>query len=186
MQLTKTIHVLALSLWFGSSVFFTFIAALVIFNTFGAVIENGHPDRPAWFPPDLQKEQGVQLGGLAVGPIFRWYFLLQGVCGVLALGTAAAWPKLEAQARLHRTRFIVLALALGTVVAGWPLVEKVSALRAARYAADSLIAAQAREAFGRWHTYSLLLNIVTIILVGVAVAMTARLPQSRTAAQNQP
>jgi hypothetical protein len=55
-------------------------------------------------------------------------------------------------------------------------VGKVAELRVARYAADTAVAGPAREAFGLWHTVSLLLNIVTVVLAGVGMALAARLP----------
>ena len=69
---SKTIHVLALGLWFGTACFFT-VAALSLFQTFEAESLKGKEARPLWFPlpevyaqdppsakfPDpLRKEQG--------------------------------------------------------------------------------------------------------------------------------
>jgi acyl-phosphate glycerol 3-phosphate acyltransferase len=171
LQLSKTLHVLALGLWFGSAVFFTFVVALVIFNTFESLATNPQ-DRPAWLPESFTKEKGTQLAGLAVGPIFPWYFLLEGICGLLAVATALSWFGSEAQATVHKVRFYVLTLALVTVIVGWPIAQKVSALRVARYAADAAATAD----FATWHLYSLLLNFITVGLVTVAMALAARLP----------
>jgi hypothetical protein len=38
------------------------------------------------------------------------------------------------------------------------------------------VAESARAEFGRWHGYSLLLNLLTVLLVTVAMALAARLP----------
>ena len=175
MTLTKTIHVLALGLWFGSIVFFTFIAALVIFHTFEGL--GASPDRPTWIHESFAKEQGTQLAGLAVGPIFPWYFLLQGVCGLLAGATAFSWSRQPG--RVHRLRCWVLGLAFLGVVAGWPLAVRVSELRAGRYDANLGVRAAAREDFGRWHGYSLGLNLLTILLVGTGMALAGQLPETR-------
>ena len=86
LMLSKTIHVLALGLWFGSSVFFT-MAALLIFRSFENVAISP-AERIAWLPENFDKEKATQLAGVAVGPIFPWYFLLQGICACLALATA--------------------------------------------------------------------------------------------------
>jgi acyl-phosphate glycerol 3-phosphate acyltransferase len=181
LHLSKTLHVLALGLWFGSAVFFTFVVALTIFNTFESLAANPQ-DRPAWLPESFTKEQGTQLAGLAVGPIFPWYFLLEGICGLLTVATALSWYGTESQAAVHKVRFYVLTLALVTVVVGWPIAQKVSTLRAARYVADPVLAAAARTDFATWHLYSLLLNLVTVALVTVAMALAARLPNPVPAA----
>jgi acyl-phosphate glycerol 3-phosphate acyltransferase len=175
---TKTVHVLALGLWFGSAVFFTFVAAPLLFQTFEALGTTPPEQRPAWLPvsASFDKEQGTRLAGAAVGPLFPWYFLFQGVCGLLAVTTALGWSRAQPGNTVHRIRTLLLILALLTVVAGWPLVEKVSELRSARYDPDPAVAAQARSDFGRWHLYSLLLNFVTLALAGGALALAAQLP----------
>jgi len=174
--LSKTLHVLALGLWFGSVVFFSLIAALVIFHTFESLSAQSAPERPAWLPDSFDKAKGTQLAGIAVGPIFPWYFLLQGVCALLATGTALAWSWSRPAERLHKVRSLILLLALASVVAGWPLAQKVSELRMSRYDSDPAIAAAAKESFGAWHGYSLLLNMVTLGLVTAGMALAAQLP----------
>jgi acyl-phosphate glycerol 3-phosphate acyltransferase len=184
--LAKTVHVLAVGLWFGSVCFFTF-APLAMFRSFESLADRPPPtERPAWLPASFTKENGTQLAGLAVGPVFPWYFLVQGVCGLLALATAGAWAWSGPQGTLNKVRFIVLALALATVLAGWPLVRKVSDLRAERYSPDLAVAAAAKAEFGRWHGYSLLLNFVTLGLVTVAMGLAAQLPTSESSLGNAP
>ncbi len=174
--LAKTIHVLALGLWFGSTVFFSLVATPIIFNTFGSLPTKAPPERPAWLPSALDKDQANELAGLTVGPIFPWYFLLQGACGVLALATAWSWPWSQPSSAIEKVRFAILALALVTVLIGWPLAQKVGELRSKRYDPDPAVATAARADFASWHVYSLLLNLVTIGLVTVAMALAARLP----------
>jgi hypothetical protein len=170
----RTLHVLALGLWFGAGLFFTFGVAPSLFHTF----EGYAGAKPDWLPAadGLTKEQGTRLAGAAVGPLFPLYFALQGVCGVVALATAWGWMKTAPADRLVRSRFAVLAMAVALVVAGWPLVGKVEDLRFARYSADESVSAPARDAFGRWHTVSLLMNFGTLGLVTVGMGMAARLP----------
>lgn len=227
-QLSKTLHVLAVGLWFGMAVFFSFVVAFSLFGTFERFAEQ--EPRPVWFPlsPEFEqdpvrwrpgpsdsgtgtdwnsrterpifwtaaavrKEQGARAAGAAIGPMFSWYFLLQGVCAVLALVTALSWPTAEPAVKAHRVRIWVLLLAFLTVVAGWPLEWYVASLRGPRDAAtDALLraapdipdqvhaqAVEARRAFGMWHGVSTLLNLVTIGLVSGAMALTARLPSWR-------
>lgn len=147
---TRIVHVLALSLWFGGGMFFSFVAAPSLFATFDS-----------------------HTAGQAVGPMFPLYFAIQGACGLLALATAAAWARIG---KLHAWRFAIVTAAVGLVLAGWPLVGKVAELRAARESADAVVAATAREAFGMWHGISLMLNMATLALVGAAVALMAVLP----------
>jgi acyl-phosphate glycerol 3-phosphate acyltransferase len=172
---SKTVHVLALGLWFGSIVFFM-IAALMIFHSFEALSTPDAP-RPAGLPlpPDFDKDKATRLAGVVVGPLFDVYFPLQGVCGFLAATTALTWS-CSASSRVHKVRSIVLLLALATVLAGWPLARHVGTLRLERYAADPAVAARAQEAFASWHGYSLLLNFATLALVTVAMALAAQLP----------
>ena len=57
-----------------------------------------------------------------------------------------------------------------------PLVGKVSDLRVERYSADPTVAASARAEFGKWHGYSLMLNMATLALVTAGMALAAQLP----------
>lgn len=217
MQLaTRMIHVLAVGMWFGMSIFFSFTVALSLFGAFEAMAQqNG---RPSWFPLppdykvntgveklDLQKDQGTRAAGFAISPLFVHYFLLQGICGFLATITALGWSRVEPERRVHRIRVAVLIVAFLTVLIGWPLERKVGDLRDARNAAtDRLIAklktepptskdveearAEAvavRHDFTVWHLWSLLLNMITIVLVAVAMAQTAFLPEMRRATSSQ-
>jgi hypothetical protein len=176
--LTKTIHVLALGLWFGSNFFFSLVAAPTIFASYGALTESATRGRPAFLPSSLTKENANQLAGLAVGPLFPWYFLLQGACALLALATAWAWISGPGRQGVHTVRFYVLALALATIIAGWPIARYVGDLREARYSPDASVAASAKEQFGRWHGYSLILNFATLGLVTAAMALAARMPEA--------
>jgi glycerol-3-phosphate acyltransferase PlsY len=205
----KTIHVLALGLWFGSAVFFSFVVAPALFGALDSVAALPRAERPLWFPlpaefdadTQTRKEQGTRAAGTALSPMFDWYFLIQGVCGLLAAGTALGWPRIEPQARVHRVRVMLLLVALALVVIGWPVERQVSKLRAARnQASDELLqqtawtarapvpaiqkemeqkkvaADEARAEFGRWHFYSLMLNFATVACVTAAMALAARLP----------
>ncbi len=198
--LSKTVHVLALGLWFGTAVFFTFFVALTIFGTLESIgADVAH--RPAWFPrtPDYEKvappldgprEQGTRAAGRVINPLFGWYFLIQGVCGFLAAATALGWPNREPGRRVHRVRVAVLLAALLTVVAGWPLEQHVNQLREPRNtaidnflrsspaeaAAAKTAALEARSEFGLWHMASVFLNLGTVVLVAVAMALAAQLP----------
>ena len=207
--LSKTIHVLAVGLWFGTAIFFTFVVTLSLFRSFESEAQKPSTERAAWLhvPADLdkdadkRKEWGGRVAGFAVGPMFDYYFLLQGICGFAAAVTALGWSR-GTTARVHKVRAVLVLLALGTVVAGWPIERKVGELRDVRNkAADTAretdekragsnygpptqaqaveVAQMARDDFARWHLYSLFLNFVTLALVTGVMALAARLPEGR-------
>jgi acyl phosphate:glycerol-3-phosphate acyltransferase len=171
--LSKILHVLAVGLWFGSVVFFS-LAAPAIFQSFGALVDQ-RAERPSWLTQPLTTDQANQLAGLAVGPIFPRYFLVQGLCGLVALVTALGWTR-GAGATVHTVRFYVLLAAFALVLISWPVAQKVSALRVERYASDAALAAAAKANFTTWHLYSLSLNMLTVVLVAVAMGLAASLP----------
>lgn len=172
--LGKVIHVLAVSVWFGSNLFFSLIAAVLIFRTWEAYAENP----PTWLPgfANFTKATGTRIAGATVGPIFPFLFALQGFCSVLALITSLGFIRWESSRRIHRVRFTVVVVAALTVILGWPISRHVSLLREQRDSPDASIAAVAKERFGPWHTVSLLLNFGTIGLTAVATSLAACLP----------
>lgn len=183
--LLRGLHLLAVGFWFGGAGFFNFVAAPAIFESFKQVVADQPSDRTAHvriLPPDASEEakKGLAsaLAGSAVGPIFPRYFLMQSVCGVLAVLTAAAWVRAEPGRRVHLTRLIVLAVALGLAVAGWAISDKVSELRLQRFDPNQAVAEAAKAGFGPWHLVSLALSGVTTLLAGVGLALGAKLPKS--------
>jgi hypothetical protein len=198
-QLGKTIHVLALGYWFGSTAFFVLIVGVQLFGTFKTF--GASSPRPAWFPlaEEFKKqdahidgpiEQGSRAFGAAVTPLFPWFFLLQGIAGFLAVATCLGWTRTQPPNKVHRVRAYLLLAALVTVLIGWAVGQKVEELRVPRNQAtdaylsagpgqaDSLlpIMESARAEFTRWHFYSLGLSFVTLLLVTAAMALAARLP----------
>jgi acyl-phosphate glycerol 3-phosphate acyltransferase len=151
--LSRVLHVLALGLWCGGGIMFSLIVAPSLFSTFDA-----------------------RTAGQAVAPIFPFYFALQGVCGLVAVATAAKWAS---GGRVHAWRFFIITLAVALVMVGWPLAAQVSELRAQRYSLDPAIAESANAMFGRWHIASLLLNLTVIGLTVVALSLAAAMPTPR-------
>lgn len=193
-QLTKSLHVLALGLWFGMAIFFTFVVALSLFASFETAAMQD--PREAWFPvptrflekrgdEEALKEQGSRAAGYAIGPLFVWYFVLQGICGFVALATAL--PFLKDPSAVHRWRVNLLVAAVALVLVGWPLERKVHDLRVPRnatmeaYLADrndpEKVAAktEARAEFARWHGYSVLVNLACVMCVTAAMALAGNL-----------
>jgi acyl phosphate:glycerol-3-phosphate acyltransferase len=175
--LCRTLHVLSLGVWFGSALMFNFIAAPTIFESFKDVVENAPSDRTAYqeLAPSSDAEKKKQLAsalaGSAVGPIFPKFFALQAICATVALFTAFAW---RSNGGLGKWRMIVVALACITVAIGWPLSEKVTALRIQRFTDEA-----AKAAFGEWHLYSLGLSTLTILLTGIALAMAGSISNAK-------
>jgi acyl phosphate:glycerol-3-phosphate acyltransferase len=196
--IARSMHVLSLGLWLGMGVFFNFIVGLSLFHTFETIGEA--TQRPAWFPnvteyvwtePEIKldgpKEQGSRAFGAAVGPLFAWYFLIQGGCAFVALGTALGWTKFG---RLHRIRVWILGAALLLAMIGWPIERHVTELRVERNAiTDTYLAAgtaravetraqvvEARRRFFVWHQVSLFSSLATVVLVIAATALAGQLP----------
>jgi acyl-phosphate glycerol 3-phosphate acyltransferase len=214
MLFSKTLHVLALGLWFGSAAFFT-LAGVLIFDAFDKVSKAPRDERPSWLPlpaefdkeppsptflkplsrPEEQgtvpEEQGARAGGVAVAPLFPWFYGIQLVCGFVAYGTALAWQKGREKDRVQSWRAWILMVALIVTLAGWWLEGKVSDLRKPRDDKTDLVlreksptpaqitaAEQARKEFVTWHLYGLAQNFVTLILVTIAMALAAQLPSA--------
>jgi acyl-phosphate glycerol 3-phosphate acyltransferase len=170
-SLAKIIHILAMGLWFGSNVFFTFVVALVVFKTWEGLGE----DPPGWLPI-YGKETATRIAGATIAPIFPFFYAMQLLCALLGLITAVGFSLSEPGRKVHRVRFYVILLAALTVMAGWPLSIQVGQLREQRYDRNPSVAQPAREQFGRLHTASLFLNFGTIGLVTAATALVAFLP----------
>ncbi|GIW78890.1 MAG: hypothetical protein KatS3mg105_0697 [Gemmatales bacterium] len=181
MLFSKILHVLVVGLWFGSVVFFTFVMAPVLFDAFETMGADPNAAERRWLPvtPGFDKAGGTRLAGAAVAPLFPWLFLLQGVCGFVAVLTALYWSKRQPD-KINRLRVVIALLALLTVVAGWPLAVKVGELRSQRYSPDPAVAGPANQAFGTWHAASLLLNFVTIACVTVLMGLCVRLPPEQS------
>jgi len=201
--ITKTLHVLALGLWFGSVAFFT-LSGYLIFEEFKkeVVAAEQREQWPGWFvlsadpawgkvklPELLSKERASRAFGTAVSPLFPWYFGIQLVCGFIAYGTALAWQRGRENDKVQSWRTWLLLLALLVTLAGWWLEGKVSELREPRNRKTEIVlkakapttaeiadAEQARSEFGKWHGINLVQNFATLLLVMAAMALTAQLP----------
>jgi glycerol-3-phosphate acyltransferase PlsY len=181
--LTRALHLLALAFLLGGSFFFNFLVAPSLFASFGEVVRTAPSDRTAGVPiseglDDTRKRQlGSALAGAAVGPIFPVLFGMQAACTTIALVTALGWWKLPGKA--NRCRVYVLAAALATVAAGWPISQHVSELRVTRLSPDPAIAGVANSDFKTWHFVSLGLSFATIGLAFGATVLAAKLPAQR-------
>jgi hypothetical protein len=167
--LAKAVHVMALGVWFGSNVFFLIAAP----GVFGAFQDLGSwLPLPAGLPPD---QAARRLAGIAIEPLFAVYFPLQAICAALALGTALGWHNLEVRPS-HRRRLTFIAVAVLSLVIGWPVARYVGNLRSQRYSNEPTVASAADAAFGTWHAASLAFNFLTLIGAGAALALASQLP----------
>jgi acyl-phosphate glycerol 3-phosphate acyltransferase len=187
-SLVRTIHVLAVGLWFGGAGFFNFVVAPVIFQSFEEVVATSPSDRTAYVPikptdgplelrADKERNLARALAGAAVGPVFPIYFGMQIVCGFVAVVTAWSWHRADGGRRVHRVRVWVTAFGFVSVMIGAGLSHTVSQLRVARFDLDPEKAKAAADAFTSWHFVSLMLSFVTILLAGISLALAAKLPR---------
>jgi hypothetical protein len=178
--MSKVIHLLAVGLWFGSAIFFNFLAAPAMNQSFKQAITTAPNDRTAHLPitnglqPDQIDSLASALFGTAVGPLFPRFFAIQGLCTVLGLITAFRWWSREG--RVHRLRVIFLLFAVLLVAISWPLSQHVSELRLDRFSLDLEVAASAKQNFVLWHLISLLLSAATALLAILTMIFAAWLP----------
>jgi hypothetical protein len=138
----RVVYLLALVVWVGEIVFFSFVVAPAIFGVLGAV--------PA---------------GDVVGAIFPRYYAIGAVAAGLAL--LGAWRLRRGAERPGLWTAAVVALALGFAVTTWAgavVHPRARALRAARQAAGD---ATPGPEFDRAHREAVLLN-GTALLAGLA------------------
>ncbi len=186
----RSLHILALGLWFGGAAFFNLATAPAIFASFKDVVNAGPSDRTAQeqiIPPNAPQERkhalANALAGAAVGPVFPAYFAMQAVFGTTALVTALSWWRLGS---VHRRRVYVLVFALTTVAVAVPISDEVTRLRPLRFSPDAAEASVAKGAFATWHLVSLALSFVTMCTAGVALAMAGRLPVEQSGPNPNP
>lgn len=181
--LLMVLHVLALGFWFGGSAFFSFVVAPTQIQTFKDVVMTAPNDRTAYMPlvpEEIDNEErrhhlAGALFGAAVGPVFPKFYLMQTICGIIALATACAWWN-EAPRLISRSRVGVLAVAFVLVVVGWYVSDMVSEVRLVRYDPDPAVASAARNTFASWHLVSLVMSGVTTLLAGAGLAMSTARP----------
>lgn len=146
LTLVKWLYLMALIIWMGEVIFFSFVAAPSIFATFP--------------PPDA---------GRAVGAIFPTYYRIGYICGVILLfGTLVLVG--AAVSRGWWTVNLALAavmLAL-TLYAGMRIQPRAAALRPQIH--EITVPAEVKDEFSRLHRLAVILNGV-VLLCGLAVSV---------------
>jgi hypothetical protein len=170
LSLVKMVHLLALGLWAGAMVFFSFFTALPIIGEWPArLTQAGH-----WMGIQDAK-QGTRAAGEVLDLLFQRYFPFQLVVGLVAVATALWLATLPGW--LAKARALVLVMALALTAANWfYLAPAVHQARAERYGADAQVAAAAEASFGSLHTRSLLADMAALLLVLIALGSAAWLP----------
>lgn len=146
----RFVYLLALAIWVGEVVFFSFGVA-----------------------PNLFRQLGPAAAGEAVGAVFPAYYAIgmasAGVAlgGALALGRAAAAPR--------RWRIAALAIAIGLAATVWAGVVVQPRARRARPPAVAGELAPPSEEFRRAHGLAVVLNVVALVagLAGLACSASA-------------
>lgn len=170
--LVKMFHLLALGLWAGAMVFFSFFTALPIIGDWPArLTQAGH-----WMGISDAK-QGTRAAGEVLDLLFQRYFPFQLVVGLVAVATAAWLATLPGW--LAKVRMLLTVAALALAAANWLyLAPAVHQTRTERYSADSQVAAAAEARFGPLHTRSLLADMAALLLVLIALGSAAWLPNA--------
>jgi uncharacterized membrane protein len=145
----KWLYLLALIVWVGEVIFFSFVVAPAMFRTF-SVVEAGR----------------------AVGAIFPMYYRIGYGCGVLLLITTLIFlATAEVRTWLGVTALLVAGMLAATVYAGVVIQPRATELRPQIH--DPAAPASAKEEFDRLHHQAVVLNGM-VLLAGVVVsAITA-------------
>jgi uncharacterized membrane protein len=150
----RFVHLLALVVWIGGVVFFSFFTAPALFSV---------------LPRDM--------AGRVTVALFPRYYLMGAVCGVIALLTALLqWLRAPARARRLPVEMILLILMLAmTLYAGLGILPETSSLRPQIRAADGSPGREAAQRrFDILHRRSVVLNGL-VLLCGIgALATLAR------------
>lgn len=166
------IQVVSLGLWCGGAVFFSFVAAPLIFG----FLRDKLPANP---PPGLlglTTEVGRRLAGSTVGGIFPAYFLIQIVLGALAAMASAMLARDAPRGGMFCYFIVLAALVLVTLHKYTVYPQSVRVLAehyAAKESGDEAKAVELWRTFGAWHGASQALNLTTIVLVFAALVTAA-------------
>jgi len=152
LSFVKWLYLMALIVWVGELVFFSFVGAPSLFRT---------------FPPAE--------AGRAVGAIFPIYYSIGYVCGIILiiaslvfLGSAAArtWWSVNS--------FLAAVMLAATLYAGLAVLPRATALRPQIHEATA--APEIKAEFKRLHHLAVRLNVLVLVCgIGVSVITAVRL-----------
>lgn len=158
-QLIQMTHLLALGLWVGAMVFFSFFTALPIISDWP-----GRLQQPGHWLHITEARQATRVAGEVLDILFQRYFPFQVACGLIAVITGAAsflngdW--------LSKVRVVALVIALILAGVNWLyLAPAVHQARLERYSSDPQVAQAAEAKFGPAHSRSLQADLAVLALV---------------------
>ena len=160
----RLIAILNAALWFGAGVFFTFAVG------------------PAFFSPPMRELLGpagfqYYAGGVAMIVLQR-YFILQYVCGTLALLLLGAEAMHLGRRPARRPTALVAALLLLGLAGGLLLQPHMAELRHTMYtAAAPADREQAKHKFGLWHGLSQAGNLLVLAGLLTHLVRVSRPPE---------
>jgi len=153
-SVVRFVHLLALGLWIGAIVFFSFVVAPAVFGVLG-------PER----------------AGDVVAVVFPRYYLLGGVAAAVALATGGVLARGSRAAGWWTTALVALTIGLGaTAYAGGVVEPEARQLRAAMHAAGE--GSAAASDFHRLHATAVGLNVAALVaaVVGLGCSSAALRP----------
>jgi uncharacterized membrane protein len=148
--LLRFVHLLALGLWIGEIVFFSFVVAPALFQTLDPTA-----------------------AGQVVSVIFPRYYLLGIAAGAAALATGVVLARSAGGSRWWLATLAAVALGLASMAwAGWVVQPEAHRLRAAMQAAGE--SSPEAAAFKRLHARAVTLNVVALAAALAALAASGR------------
>ncbi|MCA9771325.1 MAG: DUF4149 domain-containing protein [Myxococcales bacterium] len=151
MSLAKGLHLLALAVWFGSMIFFSFVVAPTVFRNFPR-----------------------ETAGEIVGHIFPKYYAVATGAGAVALATLLLTGASGGRATVAKLVLLLTMLGLQST-AGYvirPQAVVVKEQMHATDAADEAALAPLRARFGALHRNAMILNSIVIVLGAVVLVMS--------------
>lgn len=154
----RILGVLNAALWFGASVFFTFFVG------------------PAFFSEAMLNLLGRPHAGAAAQIVLERYFLLQLLCGLVALGHLVGESLYLSRPIFRWSLSLVAAIFILGLVGGYGIQPKLKQLHLQMYAVNTTPAVKetARKAFRLWHGLSWAVNLVALGGITVYLFRIAR------------
>ena len=140
MTVVKYLHLLAAVVWFGTMIFYSFIATPAVFRAFPR-----------------------ETAGEVVGALFPKYFLVGYVSSLVMLATLAALWRGNFSAVRAPLAILALMAALA-FISGMGIGARAHALKAEIRTADTVQKEELQKAFKRIHGLSMALNLALIVL----------------------
>jgi len=142
----RILGVLNAALWFGASIFFTFFVG------------------PAFFSDAMVGLLSKPYAGAAAQIVLERYFLLQLICGLVALSHLVGESLYLTRPILRWSLSLVAAIFVLGLVGGYGIQPKLKRLHLQMYAASTTteVKEAARKSFRLWHSLSWVANLAAL------------------------